>query len=213
MNKSVYSIVLSDDVIRQVDNLTYREGTSRSNMINRILAEYVSYVTPEQRMRDIFSNAARVVEEMEQLQLMLRPTETHMALKSALRYKYNPTVKYSVELYRSGDALGELRVTMRTQSRSLIEALNGFFALWAAVEKSSIGALPSCSIGDGKYTRVLYQTANAPGDQLGQAIIDYVTVLDRCMKLYFASLSEGTDCQSEIVRIYREYQNNHKLLV
>ena len=35
------------------------------------------------------------VEEMEQLQLMLRPTETHMALKSALRYKYNPTVKYS----------------------------------------------------------------------------------------------------------------------
>ncbi|MBQ1271354.1 MAG: ribbon-helix-helix protein, CopG family [Clostridia bacterium] len=213
MNKSVYSIVLSDDVIRQVDQLAYREGTSRSNMVNRILAEYVSYVTPEQRMRDIFSNAARVVEEMEQLQLMLRPTDTHMALKSALRYKYNPTVKYSVELYRSGDALGELRVTMRTQSRSLIEALNSFFTLWAAVEKSSIGALPSCSIGDGKYTRVLYQTTNAPGDQLGQAIIDYVTVLDRCMKLYFASLSEGTDCQSEIVRIYREYQHNHRLLV
>ncbi|MBQ1203294.1 MAG: ribbon-helix-helix protein, CopG family, partial [Loktanella sp.] len=58
MNKSVYSIVLSDDVVAQVDRLAYKAGTSRSAMINRILADYVSYVTPEQRLRDILGKAA-----------------------------------------------------------------------------------------------------------------------------------------------------------
>ena len=96
MNKSVYSIVLSDDVVAEIDRLAYREGTSRSNMINQILAQYVSYTTPEKRLSDIFSKAVELVDSMDQLQVMLQPSDTHLALKSALRYKYNPTVKYSV---------------------------------------------------------------------------------------------------------------------
>lgn len=213
MKRSVYSIVLSDDVIKQVDRMAYREGLSRSALINRILAEYVSYVTPEQRMQDIFSKAVEMVGQMEQLQLMLRPSETHMALKSALQYKYNPTVRYSVELYRSGDALGELRVTMRTQSRALLDALNGFFDLWASVEKFSTGAMPPCSLEEGKYTRVIRQTEDASGAELGRAIVDYVTLVDSCLKLYFEGLSAGIDVSGEMVRIYREYQKTHKLLV
>ena len=55
MQKNVYSIVLNEDVVEAVDHLAYREGTSRSNMINRILAEYLSLSTPEQQIRDIFS--------------------------------------------------------------------------------------------------------------------------------------------------------------
>ena len=54
MQKSVYSIVLSDDVVAQIDRLAYRRNTNRSNMINQILAEYVSYVTPEKRMQKTF---------------------------------------------------------------------------------------------------------------------------------------------------------------
>ena len=63
MNKSVYSIVLSDDVVAQVDRLAYKAGTSRSAMINRILADYVSYVTPEQRLRDILDLIISSTEE------------------------------------------------------------------------------------------------------------------------------------------------------
>ena len=47
MKKSVYSIVLSDDVIDKIDELAYRTNTSRSNLINQILADHVSYTTPE----------------------------------------------------------------------------------------------------------------------------------------------------------------------
>ena len=38
MKKSVYSLVLSDDVIAAVDRAAYQNGLSRSAMINRILA-------------------------------------------------------------------------------------------------------------------------------------------------------------------------------
>ena len=39
MNKSIYSLVLSDEVVDAVDALARTEGMSRSAMINRILAE------------------------------------------------------------------------------------------------------------------------------------------------------------------------------
>ena len=54
MKKTVYSLVLSEDVVAEIDRLAYHNGTNRSNMINQILAEYVSYVTPEKKMQDIF---------------------------------------------------------------------------------------------------------------------------------------------------------------
>lgn len=216
MNKSVYSIVLSDDVVAQVDRLAYKAGTSRSNMINQILADYVSYITPEKRMRDILGKAAELVAAMDQMQVMLQPTDTHLALKSALRYKYNPTVKYSVELYKSGSALGELRVTMRTQNKALIACLSDFFRLWAAVEQLVLGRLPECAAGEGRYSRILHldsvQAAQASGEMVGQAIMDYVHLLDRCMKLWFEAYAQGIDPGEQIVRLYREYKHHHLLL-
>lgn len=50
MGKSVYSLVLMDDIVAAVDRLAYQQGTSRSNMVNRILAEYVQMDTPENRI-------------------------------------------------------------------------------------------------------------------------------------------------------------------
>jgi predicted transcriptional regulator len=59
MGKSVYSIVLIDEVVAKVDKLAYKNGTSRSNIINKILAEYVSFTTPEDQMREIFSQLGK----------------------------------------------------------------------------------------------------------------------------------------------------------
>ena len=216
MNKSVYSIVLSDDVVAQVDRLAYKAGTSRSNMINQILADYVSYITPEKRLRDILGKAAELVTAMDQMQVMLQPTDTHLALKSALRYKYNPTVKYSLELYKSGSALGELRVTMRTQNKALITCLSDFFRLWAAVEQLVLGHTPECAAGEGRYSRILHldptQAGQATGEMVGRAIMEYVHLLDRCMKLWFEAYAQGIDPGEQIIRLYREYKHHHLLL-
>ncbi len=59
MNRSIYSLLLMDDVIRAVDQLAYAQNTSRSNMVNQILAEHLSVKTPEQRMHDILSRSRR----------------------------------------------------------------------------------------------------------------------------------------------------------
>ena len=54
MGKSLYSLILSDEVIRKIDVLAHRNGTNRSNYINQILAEHASITTPERRINDIF---------------------------------------------------------------------------------------------------------------------------------------------------------------
>lgn len=68
MKRSVYSLVLSDDVIKAVDKEAYRQGTSRSNLINQILAEQLSCITPEMRMRDIFDAVSGLVNGNFQIQ-------------------------------------------------------------------------------------------------------------------------------------------------
>ena len=82
MNKNVYSIVLTDNVIRAVDDEAYRRGTNRSNLINQILAEYLSCVTPEMRMRQIFDSAEALLRR--EMLLMQQNTPSVLMLKTAL---------------------------------------------------------------------------------------------------------------------------------
>ena len=67
MGKSVYSLVLSDDVVEKIDQAAYQKNTSRSNLINQILAEYVSFVTPEKHMQDIFRALTQIISQCQPL--------------------------------------------------------------------------------------------------------------------------------------------------
>ncbi len=212
MQKNVYSIVLSSDVVAAIDRLAYSNGTSRSNMINQILAEYVSYTTPEKRLGDIFKRAVELIEDTEQLQIMLRPSDTMLSLKSALRYKYNPTVRYSVELYKDSEALGELRVSLRTQSSGLIYYIDSFFRLWQRTEERQIENSPSSERAEGRYSRLLKCPECKDGDLLGEAIVSYVGLMDRCMKLFFACVGQETSVEDKIDKLYAEYKKSNILL-
>ena len=55
MKKNVYSLVLSEDVVHEIDKMAYRQGTNRSNLVNQILAEYASLITPERRISHLLS--------------------------------------------------------------------------------------------------------------------------------------------------------------
>ena len=68
MKKSVYSLVLMDDVVNVIDDMAYQMNTSRSNLINQILAEHVSYITPEMRMKDIFDCVRTMMDNHFQIQ-------------------------------------------------------------------------------------------------------------------------------------------------
>jgi hypothetical protein len=104
MKKTLYSLMLSDDVVHEVDILAHRLGTNRSNLINQILAEYVNLTTPERRINDIFTAIEQMIAPSRDLVPFFSPNTFTMSLKSSLEYKYRPTVKYEVELYRGGES-------------------------------------------------------------------------------------------------------------
>ena len=213
MKKSVYSLVLTDDIVAQVDRVAYAAGTSRSNMINQILAEYVSYVTPEKRMREIFSAAENLLRDLSGTQLMLQPSDSMLSLRSALHYKYNPTVRYSVELFRdSGGAAGQLRISLRSQNETLILLLRRFFLLWQQVEQNAVGPV-QCTIEDGRYTRLLQPTAPLGSQALGQLIAAYIQTLDSAMKAYFTLLEQPAQAARKIEALYAHYIKEHPVIL
>ena len=83
MKKTVYSLVLSEDVIEAVDRMAYSRGTSRSNLINQILAEAVGYVTPERRMAEILQTLSAQMTGLYQHQE--QATDGILVIRSPLR--------------------------------------------------------------------------------------------------------------------------------
>ena len=211
--KNVYSIVLSGDVVEKIDRLAYENGTNRSSMINQILAEYVSCTTPEMRFREIFDRVQTMLTDG--AFKALEPSDTMLSLRSALSYKYNPTVKYSVELYRGdGDAVGELRVSMRTQNAGLILYMTEFYQLWHLVEtKYRSGMIATAA--NGKYARKLVlQTHGNTGEiDLGNVIASYVNVFDRALKTFFYHLDARALGASAVEELYRAYLAGNRVLI
>lgn len=207
MNKSIYSLVLSDEVVDAVDALARTEGMSRSAMINRILAERVACTTPEMRLRDILQSLAQSMSG--EFILTEQPTGGTLVCRTSLKYRYKPTVKYSVEIYsENGKRAGQLRVSFRTQNAQLIADLMGFFRCWAALEQKYIADKLSndivYTIADGRFERTLNMpSGQITDDELGTAVAEYMTMFDGAMKAYFAELP---DTDRAIARIWEYYR-------
>ncbi len=209
MTKSVYSLVLSDEIVREIDRLAYEAGESRSAMINQVLADFVRYTTPEKRMREVFG----AIEHMltgSVFEPQLQPSDSMFSLKSALDYKYNPSVRYSVELYKNAlPLLGELRVSVRSQNSALVLAMLQFFKLWTRIETAYVGRV-ECAMEDGRYLRKLRLTngTEAENEAIGEGIAGYINLFDRALKSYFEYLNEPSAAVSSVEKHYVSYLHN-----
>lgn len=211
MKKTLYSLMLSDDVVREIDSLAHRQGTNRSALVNQILADYVNLMTPERRISDIFRQIGEILGSDRELVPFVAPNASTMSMKSSLQYRYRPTVKYSVELYRDrGGALGELSVVFRTQSEELLGAMDRFFRLWKTVEDELIaGYLPrpaEYALYAGRFTRTISLPASrdySTGDVAG-AISAYVRLFDRLMKGYLAGSLSPQQVRTEYIQWLRQ---------
>lgn len=217
MNKSIYSLVLSDDVVDAVDALARTEGMSRSAMINRILAERVAYTTPEMRLRDILQSLARSMNG--EFMLAEQPTGSTLVCRTSLKYRYKPTVKYSVEIYsENGRRAGQLRVSFRTQNAQLIADLMGFFRCWAALEQKNIADKLSndivYTIADGRFERTLNMPRGQITDEeLGTAVAEYMAMFDGAMKAYFAELPDDENAAFTAGEYYRAEISRQSVIV
>lgn len=207
MNKSVYSLVLTDDVVAEIDRIAYENGTSRSNTVNQILAEYVSYDTPEKRIREVFSEVENLLTGSSRFQVMMQPSDSMFPLRSALAYKYNPTVRYSVELNRNlQPAIGELRVSVRSQSSALRLYMLQFFKLWSRIEQNLVGHV-ECAMADDRYIRRLAvaEDRKLDNEALGQAIAEYIRLFDTALKLFFNHLDQPETAIARVESLYGDY--------
>lgn len=202
MKKTLYSLMLSEEVVREVDALAHRMGTNRSALINQILAEYVNYTTPERRINDILSAIEQLMQPSRELVPFFAPNSYSMSLKSSLEFKYRPTVKYEVELYKgAGESIGALSVLFRTQSQPLISGMTEFFRLWKRIEDAHLypltGARIEYALFDGKFVRALAAPdADCTSEQLAGAISEYITLFDTLMKAWLGGRMDAHDVEA-----------------
>ncbi len=205
MKKSIYSLVLMDDVVEAVDRMAYAMHTSRSNLINQILAEHLSCITPEMRMQAVFSQIeALMTQRMEPLRILEQSSAHMLAMHSPLAYKYKPTLQYSVELYRTPkqNADGRLRIGLRTQNAELLTMLDRFFRFWVLLEQNYSGGAAEYVISAGRLERTLHDPTSGDSERFGELICGYIDMLDSCIKLYFSGISHPQQTLAEIESIY-----------
>lgn len=203
-------------MVRAIDRAAYESGLSRSAMINRIMAEYISMPTPEQTIREVFASAASAAARDSSMRLQSPPSDSMLSLRGAIRTKYNPTIRYCVELTPcEGGYTGELRVLSRSQSDALLARLSDFFELWSRMERSA-SRDPAVEITDGRYRRRLDMESH--GDQpesaaLGEAIGEYLRAFDRSMDLFFQDTGPTDRLLEQIRALYDEYAGDRDLLL
>lgn len=212
MSRSLYSLILTDEVVSAIDREAMRQNTNRSALVNRVLAEYVSYTTPEMRIDSIFKVMQRLLDAQTELVPFIEPNQRCMSVKSCLAYKYRPTIKYELELYHSpDDSIGELQVVFRTTSKPLLDAIEEFFRLWCRLEETHVskyypkGAI-KYALYDGKFTRSipLQPGCDYTSEGLAQKFSSYVSMFDALMK----GCLTGRYTPQSLEAAYAEYLQN-----
>ena len=215
VKKTLYSLLLDEDVVRAVDQLAHRRGCSRSALVNQLLAEQLDLMTPERRIAEVLRAMESLFQPDPELVPMFTPNALSMSMKSALDYKYRPTVKYEVELFRGGeDSIGELTVSYRTQSSELLAAMGRFFRLWKRLESAylapRLGHEAECALYDGKFVRsISVPSRDCTAEELAEAISDFVHLFDRLLK----GCLSGRLSAAEAERQYAAHMQGSSLLI
>lgn len=208
MAKRLYSLMLNDEVVRAVDEEAHRRGTNRSALIDNVLAEYFGVSTFQRRMNDIFSEIDSFFASSENLVPFFMPHSDTFYLKSALSYKYRPTLKYELVLdHSTSNKLGDMTLHFRTQSEALLEELARFFKLWVGIERSYFEEnglqVPAYSLYQNRFMRsiALPQKRDYNAQQIAAAVSRYVDFFDASLKAYIG----GAKDREAIARDYAEY--------
>ena len=213
MKKNMYSLMLAEDVIQAIDELASEKNTNRSNLINQILADYVSLTTPEKHVRNIFDIIENFISRQSGDLLYSQPNDMTMSIKSPLQYHYRPTIRYEVEMYRTPrQTIGQLKIIFRTTSSELLVELTRFFKLWMQLENIYIkqffskGAI-EYGLENGKFWRTFAvpNDSDYTEEQIGNAISQYIATFDEMLKDFLAGRYSSTE---ELEKRYLKYLNS-----
>lgn len=218
MKKSVYSLVLMDDVIAEIDRLAYEQNTNRSNLINQILAKSIDLTTPEMKMNDIFSELEMLLSEST-YQIMDRRSDSLFSFRSVIRYKYRPIIKYQVELFRNPkDVVARLKLSFRSSSKNFIVSCENFFLLWNKIEEDLLKKISvkflNGSFENIRYTKEFSNIVEEFSDKkMAESIGAYIKLLDSCIKFYFENIEDMELIEKQIENNYKNYLSRDVYIV
>lgn len=211
MKRSMYSLILSDDIVAAVDALAAQKGTSRSNYINQVLAKHVQCITPEQQMQRVFANLTHQMNEAFRIQE--QGSNALLSILGSVQYKYRPTIRYRVELLRNmqQEEVGRLKISCRTQNQTLLDAMAQFFRFWVKLEQK-YDANSACAQGlyqieSGCMTMTLLRSGAATDEQLGEIVGNYIRMFHAVLQSYFAGIQQdvsGTVLSRALEQQYAE---------
>jgi hypothetical protein len=105
----------------------------------------------------------------------------------------------------------KLKAQVRTQSSSLISAIEDFFTIWQKVEKQLIpdayDEVEMTSYENVCYTRFFFlnDRMNIEEQRLGKAIAAYITTLDKALDIFMSNMDNTDYVISDIYAAYKEY--------
>lgn len=188
MAKNLYSVILSEELVSLVDELAKKNNTSRSNQINNILANFFSYTTMDMQIDSILGFINNMLSKNDEFQFLENNCDRQLSVKTSLDYKYNPSLKYSIELYKNlvNDSIGDLKIIYRISSPELRVKLERYFNYIVSFESSVNPTLVKTSMYEQKFIRQFYieQDLNFTYDEIAESITEYVNNIDRTLKKY-----------------------------
>lgn len=201
--KSLYSLILSEEVVEEIDKLALKRGVNRSRMVNDILAEYVSVITPEKQVKNMFGEIENLLADyFDGFSSSGRTAE----MKRALDVKYKPKITYELQLDNiRGVKIGSLKMQWRTQHIGVINCINRFVTMWAEIENrllpENIKKYIEYSLEEGKFTRNFAVLGDTDDVKICEGISGYVKNFDRI----FSDYLKGKTVEEDIEKQYAEY--------
>lgn len=207
MKKSVYSVMLFDEIVEKIDEMAYINNTNRSQMINDLLAESVGLVTPEQKVQSILENLGGNFENSLSVGQICKNSSIQFG--KSLKYKYRPKIRYSYEFVGSGgQKYAVLKISSRTQSEELNDHFQRFFDIIGTIERQHKSIEGQCGQNDTnhKFVREFNKSGAVTRDtgSITNTLTRYLKMIDNAMNQYFMDY-DSSEIQDELEEIYASY--------
>lgn len=208
MKKSIYSLMLFDEIVEKVDQLAQETQSNRSQLINDILAEYFGLMTPEQKIQKILENLERNLSDRFVIEQITKNSSIHLCKN--LKFKYKPKLKYCYEFVGEGEKkYATLKISSRSTSKELNAMFNEFFELIKQLEiKNKIYQSheqdynKSCS--NNKFIREFKIQGSIARDinEVSKYLTNYLKMIDQAMNLFFIKNNYNLDRNFQLLFDY-----------
>lgn len=210
MIKSVYSLMLFDEIVEKIDQIAYTNNTNRSQLINDILAEKIGLVTPEQKIQKILEQLDENFSDT--LSVSQINKNSSIQFGKSLKYKYRPKVRYSYEfISNKRGKYAVLKISSRTKSENLNDHFDAFFKLIETIEqnqKDDHGNLTE-NLTNHKFVRAFEEEGELSQDieTVTDNLTRYLKMIDYAMNVYFSRIDDAkkSDISILLEDIYRDY--------